>query len=125
MSNSNTSQPEGSGKEYNPSVLSQETLVGSDTNSLHPLVRNNDGAATSADASPGAAGSFYYVSTRVVKEIPRSATPTDPSSTLGKLKKLLKPPAVKAAEGVPSRVGKTYHVDEQGQIIETTTTKAG
>ncbi|GJC78650.1 hypothetical protein ColLi_01488 [Colletotrichum liriopes] len=125
-----TSQgPQGANKNYDPSVFSQDTLVGSDTNSLHPLVRNADGSSSrplrGTDPQPTPSDDFHYVSTRVVKEMPRAKTPTDPKSRLGKLKNLLKPPVVKAVEALPNHEGKTYHVNEQGQIIETTTRRAG
>ncbi|KAK2063993.1 hypothetical protein LY76DRAFT_587848 [Colletotrichum caudatum] len=109
--------------DYSPSVFSQDTAVGSDANSLHPLVRNADDGGSSSPRTP--TDDFHYVSTRVVKEVPRAKAPTDPKSRFGRLKNLLKPPVVKAAEALPSHEGKTYHVDEQGQIIETTTRRAG
>ncbi|TQN71596.1 hypothetical protein CSHISOI_03930, partial [Colletotrichum shisoi] len=132
---SNPQGPREAGKDYSPSVFSQDTLVGSDANSVHPLLtRNADGtiATTSittsplrgTDPQPSASDNFHYVSTRVVKEIPRAKTPSDPKSPLGRLKNLLKPPVVKAVEALPSHEGKSYHVDEQGQIIETTTRRA-
>ncbi|KAK2039878.1 hypothetical protein LZ31DRAFT_65094 [Colletotrichum somersetense] len=117
--------------DYSPSVFSQDTAVGSDANSLHPLVRNADDGGSSSrtlrgtDRQPTPADNFHYVSTRVVKEMPRAKAPTDPKSRFGRLKNLLKPPVVKAVEALPSHEGKTYHVDEQGQVIETTARRAG
>ncbi|CCF38783.1 hypothetical protein CH063_09788 [Colletotrichum higginsianum] len=132
---SNPQGPQVAGKDYNPSVFSQDTLVGSDANSVHPLLtRNVDGTTTTTtttsplrgtDPQPSASDNFHYVSTRVVKEIPKAKTPSDPKSPLGRLKNLLKPPVVKAVEALPSHEGKSYHVNEQGQIIETTTRRAG
>ncbi|KAK2030627.1 hypothetical protein LX32DRAFT_727182 [Colletotrichum zoysiae] len=125
-------EPGGGDTGYSPSVFSQDTAVGSDANSLHSLVRNadDDGGPPSrtlrgTDRQPTPADNFHYVSTRVVKEMPRAKAPTDPESRLGKLKNLLKPPVVKAVEALPSHEGKAYHVDERGQVIETTTRRAG
>ncbi|KAK2003002.1 hypothetical protein LX36DRAFT_707435 [Colletotrichum falcatum] len=123
-------EPQGANTDYSPSVFSQDTVVGSDTNSLRPLVRNTDNGGPlqplrGTDSQPAPTDDFHYVSTRVVKEMPRAKTPTDPKSRFGKLKNLLKPPVVKAVEALPSHEGKTYHVDEQGQVIETTTRRAG
>lgn len=119
--------------EYDPSVFRQDTIVGSDTASVDPLIRDTDntGAGSSplrgTQPQPVPTDDYHIVSTRVVKEIPKSATkpPTDPKSTFGKLKNMLKPPVVKAVEALPSAEGKTYHVDEQGRIIETTVRRAG
>ncbi|KAK6211277.1 hypothetical protein QIS74_10541 [Colletotrichum tabaci] len=129
---SNPQGPQEAGKDYSPSVFSQDTLIGSDANSVHPLLtRNADGTTTTTnplrgtDPQPSASDNFHYVSTRVVKEIPKTKTPSDPKSPLGRLKNLLKPPVVKAVEALPSHEGKSYHVDEQGRIIETTTRRAG
>ncbi|KAK1955764.1 hypothetical protein LY78DRAFT_593405 [Colletotrichum sublineola] len=122
-------EPQGANKDYSPSVFSQDTVVGSDANSLHPLTRNADGRSSpplrGTDPQPTPADDFHYVSTRVVKEMPRAKAPADPKSRFGKLKNLLKPPVVKAVEALPSHEGKTYHVNEQGQVIETTTRRAG
>ncbi|KAF9880202.1 hypothetical protein CkaCkLH20_02156 [Colletotrichum karsti] len=119
-------------KEYDPSVFSQDTIVGSDTASASPLIRDADNIGASSGGlrgtqpQPFPTDNYHFVSTRVVKEIPKSATkpPTDPHSTFGKLKNMLKPPVVKAVEALPSAEGKTYHVDEQGRIIETTVKRA-
>lgn len=120
-------------KDYDPSVFSQDTIVGSDTASVHPLIRDADGAGAGSaplrgiDRQPVATDNYHIVSTRVVKEIPKSATkpPADPNSAFSKLKNMLKPPVVKAVEALPSTEGKTYHIDEQGRIIETTVRRAG
>ncbi|OHE91861.1 hypothetical protein CORC01_12869 [Colletotrichum orchidophilum] len=121
--------PQTETKNYSPSVFSQDTLVGSDTNSLHPLIRNAEGTAGQSlrgtDPQPVRADNYHYVSTRVVKEIPKAKTPADSTSALSKFKKMLKPPVVKAVEALPSHEGKSYHVDEQGRIIETTVRRAG
>ncbi|KAJ0158287.1 hypothetical protein CTA2_11934 [Colletotrichum tanaceti] len=136
---SNPQGPQEADKDYSASVISQDTLVGSDANSVHPLLtRIADGTTTTTtttttvtnplrgtDPQPGASDNFHYVSTRVVKEIPKAKTPSDPKSPLGRLRNLLKPPVVKAVEALPSHEGKSYHVDEQGRIIETTTRRAG
>ncbi|TDZ49670.1 hypothetical protein CTRI78_v007937 [Colletotrichum trifolii] len=116
-------------KDHSPSVFNRETLQGSDANSLHPLIRNEDGTTTAlrgTQPQPIATDDYHIVSTRVVKEIPKSAIkPTaDPSSRLSKFKNMLKPPVVKAVEALPSVEGKTYHVDEEGRIIETTVRRA-
>ncbi|KAL0944974.1 uncharacterized protein CTRU02_202861 [Colletotrichum truncatum] len=114
------------GKGYNPSVFSQDTITGSDAASISPLIRNADGSTTGTplrgtDPQPVPSDNFHYVSTRVVKEIPKSALKApDPNSKFTKFKNMLKPPAVKAFEALPSAEGKTYHIDEQGRIIETT-----
>ncbi|TDZ19790.1 hypothetical protein Cob_v007277 [Colletotrichum orbiculare MAFF 240422] len=116
-------------KDDSPSVFSQETLQGSVANSLHPLIRNEDGTTTAlrgTQPQPIATDDYHIVSTRVVKEIPKSAIkPTaGPSLRLSKFKNMLKPPVVKAVEALPSVEGKTYHVDEEGRIIETTVRRA-
>ncbi|WDK21020.1 hypothetical protein CGRA01v4_12309 [Colletotrichum graminicola] len=123
-------EPQGADKDYSPSVFSQDTIVGSDANSLHPLVRNADDAGSSqplrgTDRQPAPTDDYHYVTTRVVKEMPRAKPPTDPESRFGKLKNLLKPPVVKAVEALTTHEGKTYHVNEQGQVVETTTRRAG
>ncbi|OLN87522.1 hypothetical protein CCHL11_06135 [Colletotrichum chlorophyti] len=129
-------------KTYASSVFSQDTIVGSDTHSLHPLlgnrpvVRNADGTpyegATNGplkgtDPQPFATDNFFTVSTRVVKEIPRQKAQgkTSSDSPLSRLRNKLKPPAVKAFEELPNHETKTYHVDDQGRIIETTVRRAG
>ncbi|KAF6834182.1 hypothetical protein CMUS01_06255 [Colletotrichum musicola] len=131
MSSSGQNPPTGASKDYNPSVFSQDTLVGSDTTSLHPLIRGADDAGTGTplrgtQPQPRPTDNFHVVSTRVVKEIPKSATrpPPNPNSRLSRLRNMLKPPVVKAVEALPSVEGKTYHVDEQGRIIETTVRRA-
>ncbi|KAI8305404.1 hypothetical protein K4K59_012244 [Colletotrichum sp. SAR11_240] len=119
-------------KDYDPSVFSQDTIVGSDTASIRPLIRDADDAGAGSaplrgtDRQPVATDNYHIVSTRVVKEIPKSATkpPADPNSAFSKLKNMLKPPVVKAVEALPSTEGKTYHIDEQGRIIETTVRRA-
>ncbi|KAI8275807.1 hypothetical protein K4K56_001271 [Colletotrichum sp. SAR 10_98] len=110
----------------------QDTIVGSDTASIRPLIRDADDAGAGSaplrgtDRQPVATDNYHIVSTRVVKEIPKSATkpPADPNSAFSKLKNMLKPPVVKAVEALPSTEGKTYHIDEQGRIIETTVRRA-
>ncbi|KAF6805684.1 hypothetical protein CSOJ01_09329 [Colletotrichum sojae] len=135
MSSSSQNPPAGTNKEYNPSVFSQDTIIGSDTTSLHPLTRGVDDSNTAGNSSaplrgtqpqPRPTDNFHVVSTRVVKEIPKSATrpPPNPNSRLSRLRNMLKPPVVKAVEALPSVEGKTYHVDEQGRIIETTVRRA-
>ncbi|KAK1573587.1 LOW QUALITY PROTEIN: uncharacterized protein LY79DRAFT_593830 [Colletotrichum navitas] len=119
-------EPQGANKDYSPSVFSQDTIVGSDANSLHPLIRNADDGGSSqplrgTDRQPAPTDDFHYVTTR---EMPRAKAPTDPESRFGRLKNLLKPPVVKAVEALPSHEGKTYHVNEQGQVVETTTRRA-
>ncbi|KAK1981393.1 hypothetical protein LZ30DRAFT_720400 [Colletotrichum cereale] len=121
-------KPQGADEDYSPSVFSQDTAVGSDANPLRPLVRNADGSSQplrGTDRQPTPADDFHYVSTRVVKEMPRAEAPADAKSRFGRLRNLLKPPVVKAVEALPSHEGKTYHVNEQGQVIETTTRRAG
>ncbi|TEA12248.1 hypothetical protein C8034_v006017 [Colletotrichum sidae] len=93
------------------------------------LIRNEDGTTTALRGSqpqPIATDDYHIVSTRVVKEIPKSAIkPTaGPSLRLSKFKNMLKPPVVKAVEALPPVEGKTYHVDEEGRIIETTVRRA-
>ncbi|KAL2876607.1 hypothetical protein SGCOL_008185 [Colletotrichum sp. CLE4] len=116
-------------KDYSPSVFSQDTLVASDTNSLHPLIRNaesnTDQPLRGTEPQPARSDNYHYVSTRVVKEIPKAKTPADPNSASSKFKRMLKPPAVRAVEALPTHEGKSYHVDEEGRIIETTVRRAG
>ncbi|KAK0373904.1 hypothetical protein CCUS01_09901 [Colletotrichum cuscutae] len=127
MASTQGSQPET--KSYTPSVFSQETLVASDTNSLHPLIRNaedpSDHPLRGTEPQPARSDNYHYVSTRVVKEIPKAKAPADTMSALSKFKMMLKPPVVKAVEALPSHEGKSYHVDEEGRIIETTVRRAG
>ncbi|TDZ38785.1 hypothetical protein C8035_v006517 [Colletotrichum spinosum] len=95
-------------KDYSPSVFSQETLQGSVANSLQPLIRNEGGTTTAlrgTQPQPIATDDYHIVSTRVFKN-------------------MLKPPVVKAVEALPSVEGKTYHVDEEGKIIQTTVRRA-
>ncbi|KAJ0309644.1 hypothetical protein COL5a_010594 [Colletotrichum fioriniae] len=116
-------------KSYTPSVLSQDTLVASETTSLHPPISNAEGATDrpirGTEPQPARSDNYHYVSTRVVKEIPKAKTPTDTTSALSKFKRMLKPPVVKAVEALPSHEGKSYHVDEEGRIIDTTVRRAG
>ncbi|KAF4773419.1 hypothetical protein HER10_EVM0000178 [Colletotrichum scovillei] len=124
-----TQGPHSETKSYSSSVLSQDTLVASDTNSLHPLIRNAqdpvDHPLRGTEPQPARSDNYHYVSTRVVKEIPKAKVPTDTTSALSKFKRMLKPPVVKAVEALPNHEGKSYHVDEEGRIIETTVRRAG
>ncbi|KXH44133.1 hypothetical protein CSIM01_04437 [Colletotrichum simmondsii] len=124
-----TQGPQPETKSYSPSVLSQETLVASDTNSHHPLIRNAqdpiDHPLRGTEPQPARSDNYHYVSTRVVKEIPKAKAPADTTSALSKFKRMLKPPVVKAVEALPNHEGKSYHVDEEGRIIETTVRRAG
>ncbi|KAF4837434.1 hypothetical protein CGCSCA4_v012000 [Colletotrichum siamense] len=86
-------------KDYDPYVFSQDTIVGSDTASIRPLIRDADDAGAGSaplrgtDRQPVATDNYHIVSTRAV-------------------------------EALPSTEGKTYHIDEQGRIIETTVRRA-
>ncbi|KAK7450757.1 hypothetical protein CaCOL14_007116 [Colletotrichum acutatum] len=123
-----TQEPSGN-KNYTPSVLSQDTLIASDTNSLHPLIRHAEESTQQplhgTEPQPARSDNYHYVSTRVVKEIPKAKTPAETTSALSKFKRMLKPPVVKAVEALPNHEGKSYHVDEEGRIIETTVRRAG
>ncbi|KXH64795.1 hypothetical protein CSAL01_10554 [Colletotrichum salicis] len=70
-----TEGPQGNTKDYSPSVFSQDTLVASDTNSLHPLIRNAESTTyqplQGTEPQPARSDNYHYVSTRVVKEIPQ------------------------------------------------------
>lgn len=71
----------------------------------------------------GAPQDYLITKTRVVKSMPKQKE-VKPD---GKLKSFLgkfKSPALKRYEEAPKVEGKTYHVNEKGEIIETTTTKA-
>jgi len=79
---------------------------------------------------------FFYTDTRVVKKVPRSYydDQNNGSKADGKkvgagfldgLKRAFASPAVEKHKEMPRREGKFYHVNENGQIIETKVTRAG
>ncbi|KAH6695414.1 hypothetical protein F5X68DRAFT_272777 [Plectosphaerella plurivora] len=71
----------------------------------------------------GAPQDFLITKTRVVKSIPEQKE----KKPNGKLKSFFgkfKSPALRRYEEAPKVEGKTYHTNEKGEIIETTTTKA-
>ncbi|SPO06071.1 uncharacterized protein DNG_08760 [Cephalotrichum gorgonifer] len=68
---------------------------------------------------------YYFFKTRVVEKMPETRESRE-STVLGKLTAKLKKmtPAAKAAARVQKREGKYYHIDERGQVIETTVRRA-
>jgi hypothetical protein len=92
----------------------------SEASTLKPLL---SGQSSAQPDQPIDESSYFFYTTKVVDKMPEKKV-EDPTSKMSKFKAFLKPPAVKAAENVPQREGKFYHVNEQGQIIETKVTRA-
>ncbi len=103
----------------NFSVFSEETLVDNADSMIDSHARSSTEESQHLHSH-----TYLYVKKRVVKKMPEQKPPVDSTSHLGKLRTMLKSPAVKAAEKVHKVEGKSYHVDENGQIIETTVRRA-